>query len=347
MEKIAKFKVVLLTVLIMVLLMGGCNNEKKTFLLEIDNKKLYLEDFMYDIYMIEAEGNALDQYYRDNNFDYSNYWDLEYDGISMREAAKESILSRVIMYEILNDQAQKNNLTLSEQELSANIDSVDKIVTGATEAELKKRGLSRDILLKAYHKISLGDKYYQELAKDFNMDADAIKSSIKFDEYREYKTETLFIPTIASFDESGNGLPLSAEQLKNAYNIILETLEEVKDGADFKQTAENNNRLYYYSRNFVIGKTNYEQTYQDAAIELENDEISDIVSTNFGYYIIRMIDNNSLEQYEKAIQNAIKQEENNQFAVIYNNIRDQYNVTINEELWNKIKIGNMTVKSDK
>ena len=323
--------------------LNGCSSREKTPIVTIGDKKLYLEDFMYDIYLIEAEGNKLNENYL-KTLGYS-YWDYEFNGVTMRESAKDSVITRVIMNEILSDQASKNGLTLTDQELKDNQASVDTLIDSIKVDNLTKMGLSRELLIKAYNKISLGDQFYIQLAKNFQIDKEAIRAGISSDKYREYKTECLYIPTVSTMNQEIT--PFSDEACSAAYEDISVALEKVKNGTDFDTIANGDKKLTKYTRDFVFSKTNYEKEYQAAAVLLENDKYSEIITTTFGYYIIHMLDNNSNAQYEAAVNDAIKAEENNQFAAAYSRLKEQYDITVNFDYWDTVTLGSITTGENK
>ncbi|MHB8130740.1 MAG: hypothetical protein ACYDEX_17245 [Mobilitalea sp.] len=49
----------------------------------------------------------------------------------------------------------------------------------------------------------------------------------------------------------------------------------------------------------------------------------------------------STDQYENAVADAIRLEEDNQFAVLYNEIKAQYDITINFAYWDTFVIGSI------
>jgi foldase protein PrsA len=319
-------------------LLNGCSSSERTPVVTINDKNLYMEDFLYDIYVIESEGNQLEEYYQ-SKLGYG-YWDYEYEGSTMRETAKSSVLTRVVMNEILADQAEKNGFTLTKKELTANKDTIDALIQTSSEEAFHEIGITRDILNTAYNKISLSDKYYIELSNAFKIDEASIRNSLVKEDYLEYKTECLFIPTVAAKNQTLT--PLTEGEIKTSLTTITDVLTKVEDGSEFDTLLNEYDSLTYYTRNFRYGDSIYEEAYQDAAITLTNGDYSTLVTTNYGYYIIHMLDTNSTDQYEKAVVNAFKLEEDTQFAVLYNEIKTQYDITIDFDYWDTISIGSIT-----
>lgn len=171
----------LLSIVLITMLLSGCSHKKDPVIVTINEGKLYLKDFYYDIYLIEKDGNQLEEDYQ-NKLGYS-YWDSEYNGITIRQAAKSSIFASVVMYEILSDQAAKNGMTLSEEDLKADEGTADQVFKDIADNNTDMKNLNIQDLKDAIDKKTLGDKYRSELIKNFKIDKEEIRSSIKSEDY--------------------------------------------------------------------------------------------------------------------------------------------------------------------
>lgn len=314
------------------LVLASCS--KANVVVTIDDKKLTMEDFLYDIYLAELEKNTWNETYKETLG--IDYWDYEFEGINMESLTKDTIMTRVILYEVLYDQATKISLSLTrEEEDKAEADALN-LIQSMTEKQLEDSGLNKDILIKKFRKLSLGDKYYQVIIRDFEVNEQAIKSSIDPIEYREYKTECLYVPTVLTSYQSI--VPLDEDELTEAYNKILNAKELIQSQIAFSEIPNKIHGLTYYERNFIFDDNTAEEEYKDVAMNMENGEYSDIVSTKFGYYIIHMLDNDSSHRLEKAIDNTIQEKKMNQFNLYYDELLKEYNISINTDYWDKLEL---------
>lgn len=320
-------------------LLYGCGSDKNTPIVTVNDKKLYIKDFLYDIYLVEKEGKQLEDYYQEKLG--CSYWDFEYNSMTVREAAKSSVMASVVMYEILADQAAREGIALSREELSADEKAARDIIDAQTKEKPGSAALTYDIVKEACDKKALGDKYRKELVKSFHIDENAIRESLKPQDYREYKTECLFIPTVTVKDNEV--LPLSNDETASAHTTITKALELLAEGRSMEEVLDSFDGLKYDIRNFVYGDKGYEEEYQTAAIALYKEELSKVTATEYGYYIIHMLDNNSSARYEQAVEDAVRAEEEEQFAGAYNEIKKQYGITVNFDYWDTVTIGQLTV----
>ncbi|TAH67999.1 MAG: hypothetical protein EWM47_08500 [Anaerolineaceae bacterium] len=305
---------------------------KNEVIVEIDDTKLSLDDFLYDIYLIEHERDLWNNKFKESLG--IDYFDYEYDGTSMKQLAKNTIMTKVILYEILSDQAKKKGYTLSDEEINTIDENVDKLIASISDVQLKESKMNRDILIKANNKLALADKYYLALIRDFEVNEESIQSTVDSDVYREYKTECLYVPTTEISNK--NISPLDEDELDKAYDKIRFIKQLILKGSDFEEILGLVEGAIHYERNFILSDNTAEGEYKEAAKELANGAYSDVITTQFGHYIIHMLDNNSPSRYEMAIESAIKDEKTNQFKIHYDKLLEEYEITINTEYWDSI-----------
>jgi foldase protein PrsA len=224
----------LLPVLIITFLCTGCSKGKAAYIVSINNEKLSMDDFLYDIYLVEKEGNQLEDYYQEKFG--SSYWDFDYNGTTAREAAKSSVLTSVVMYDILSDRAEKNGIRLTREELSADEKTVNDILETYSKEAADRIGFTYDALKKAVDKRTLGDKYRTQLSKNFRIDEASVREGLNPGDYREYKTQCLYIPTFSIKDKEI--IQFSEEEKAAALATITEALGELTKDTDFAAASQ-------------------------------------------------------------------------------------------------------------
>jgi len=326
----------------------GCSSKSKaldpasSLVLTIGDSKVYLNELMYYIYAVEAEGDYYDQMYQ--QYFNESYWDMEYaEGVTMRDQTKQYIIDTAIMYEVLHDKAVENGYTLTEDEIAEAKNNAETIISSVSKEQLEITGFTSEVLSNVQQKLMLGEKYYSEVIEGLDINEEEITASIKYEDYRQYDTEFLFVPT-TTYDETNNLVDLSEEEIKTAKESIDKALEKVKAGDDFATIVEADPLIETTELSFVYGDGTIESGFQDAAILLENDEITDtVIEAETGYYIIKMINNDSKVSYEAAIADAIASEEETQFNAIYEEILKLYETEVNNTVWDAIKMGETTI----
>lgn len=314
------------------LILTSCS--KTDAIITINNTKLTIEDFLYDIYLVKLERDKWNESYKEVLG--IDYWDYEFDGVNMEMLAKDTIMTRVILYDVLSNQAKEEGISLSNEEVDVIESDVDKLIQSITEARLNDSGLNREILINTLTKLTLGDKYYQAVISDFEVDEAAIGNSLDPSEFREYKTECLYVPTTSISNQEL--INLCEDELSEAYNKIINIRNLTLKDLTFEEILNEIDGVTYYERDFIYSDNTAEDEYKDVAMSLENGEYSDIVTSKFGHYIIHMLDNNSSGRFIKAIDNAILDEKKEEFYIYYDELLKDYEILIDKELWETIDI---------
>jgi foldase protein PrsA len=316
-------------------------NPTSSLVVTVGDKKVFLDEMMYYIYAVEAEGNYYDQMWQ--QYYGMSYWDAEYsEGITMRDQTKQYLIDTVVMYEILYDKAIEAGYTLTDEEKNEAATNADTIMSSITTEQIKVTGFNKSILTKVQEKLIIGEKYYNEIIEGLNLNKDEITATVNKADYKEYSTEYLFVPT-SSYDATQQLVPLSDEEKAAAKVTITDALDKVKAGEEFAAIAKENETIETDGISFIKGDKNVETEYQDAAVKLANGEYTNsIVETEYGYYIIKMIDTEATTQYEEAVAKALSTAEQEGFDAAYNTLKEDYPFTVNAKIWDTIVLGNTT-----
>jgi peptidyl-prolyl cis-trans isomerase C len=236
---------------------------------------------------------------------------------------RKDLLNRLITQEILLQEAQKQNVTVSEAEIN---EAVTSIQNQGTDVELDKlkplvtKNLIVDKLVQQniISKIEISDQQAEEYYKG---------KEEQFKHPEQVKASHILIRV------NPNDPPEKKEEAKKKINQVL---SEAKSGKDFTElakkyseepgAAETGGDLGYFGRGAMV------PPFEEAAFKLKTGEISDIVETPFGYHIIKLTDRREagvtpFPEVKEDIKSNLKQER----------IREEVTKWI-EELKSKAKI---------
>lgn len=351
-----KSKRIISKVLVFVLVIGmifatGCSKKNETstagsLVVTVGDDKVYMDEMMYYIYAMEANANQYEQLYQ--QYYGTSYWDMEVEeGVTVRDQMKTYVLDTAVMYTILYNKAVAEDYKLTEEEKTTAKTNAESLLSQISDEQLKLTGFTTENLIAVQEKLALGERYYNDLIESFDIDDKAITESVSKDDNRQYNTEFLTIPTV-TFDAEYKQVPLSDKELTAAKEAMTSALDKAKSGEAFADIAKElttdsltvtNNTL-----NFVKDDGSAEAKYQEAALKLKKDAIAEkIVETDTAYYVIKMLDDNSTESYDAAVTKAITDAENEAFNKKYEEIKKDYTVTENADVWDKIVMGKTTL----
>lgn len=325
----------------------GCSkkedSELKKVVVTVNDSKITLEDMMFYIYAVEAQGNYYEQMYQ--SYFGTSYWDTEYEkGVTIRQMLKKYVMDTIVMNEILYEKAVAEKIELTKEEKEENAKNTKEMFAGLSESVIKQTGFTEDKLLAVQERTAIVYKYQDSIVEGFDIDDAAIKATIKAEEHRQYNTEYMLFSTKKA-DEKGAPVEMTDEEKAALLVKAEEVLTKVNAGETLDALAEKYKDANKDVLNFVNGDETASEKYQKAAVKLKNNEYSKVVETEEGYYVIKMVDNNSTEAYDAAVAGAINQEESRRFTEAYEAMKVDYKITENAEVWDTIVIGE-TIKEE-
>ena len=313
-------------------------------LLTIDGKKYFVEDFTYQFYNVESTNEYINQMYG------GSYWDMpsgDPSGMSVREYSKLETLNNVIYEEILYNEATEQDYTLTQEE----IDKIDEDISlllneqGLSDELIKKNGFTPDYLKNVLTRNTLASRFKQDIIDTFAVDEEVIKAGISYDEYRQYDIEYLNISTQITNEEDFSKTPMNEEEKKLALDKITASKNDALNTDDWSTLiAEDEKELIYRESSFMSKDTYFSEDLMNTMMAMENGAISDIIEEEDGYYLVRMVNNNSSEAYDRAVDEAIKAKEEELFSAEYtNNIMPNHSFDLNNNTISNLRMGRITL----
>lgn len=318
----------LLTVLL--LLLSGCMDSlkgskvvlttgfEKNEVFRIEDMSCTLPEAM--VYLVNTKNRYESVYGRE-------IWNVSLDGVTLEENIKETVLAQLAQQKTMNLLARQNGVALSEEEEARAMQAAETYFQSLSEEEKSTLQITVKDVEELYREYALARKVYQYIIKDINPE-------ISDDEARTITVQYIYFRTCV-LDGTGKKIEYSEEEKQE----ILRKAEEVRfqlknEEADFEEL------ILKYSDSeegtCSFGKGEKDQAFEDAAFNLETDEISDIVETPDGYYLIKCIstfnrtetDANKVKIVEKRREEVFGQEYEDFVAALTRNL--------NEDLWQSV-----------
>ena len=320
----------LLTVLL--LLLSGCMDSlkgskvvlttgfEKNEVFRIEDMSCTLPEAM--VYLVNTKNRYESVYGRE-------IWNVSLDGVTLEENIKETVLAQLAQQKTMNLLARQNGVALSEEEEARVMQAAETYFQSLSEEEKSALQITVKDVEELYREYALARKVYQYIIKDINPE-------ISDDEARTITVQYIYFRTCV-LDGTGKKIEYSEEEKQE----ILRKAEEVRfqlknEEADFEEL------ILKYSDSeegtCSFGKGEKDQAFEDAAFNLETDEISDIVETPDGYYLIKCIstfnrtetDANKVKIVEKRREEVFGQEYEDFVATLTRNL--------NEDLWQSVSL---------
>ena len=192
-----------------------------------------------------------------------------------------------------------------------------------TETEKKQLDVTVDTIRQLYREYALADKVYDYMIKDVNPE-------ISDDEARTVVVQQILIRT------GTQEQPYSDEQKSYAYAQAVEALRRVEAGEDFDVVAA---RYSEAAESTVsIRKGDRDAAYEDTAFELGNEEVSDVIETPEGYYILKCVSTLNREETDSNKVKIVEERRKEVFGREYDSYVQTLTRHMNEEIWQEITL---------
>ena len=239
-------------------------------------------------------------------------------------ALRNDILGSLIEREILYQQSQKVGIQVTDQIVDDQLAAIKKRFPSETEYKtaLSKMNLSEDeVKVQIKRGLSIKELIDQQIASkvvitDEESKAYYDKNPQMFKQPEQIKASHILIKVDAKADEA---------KKTEARKKIEEVQQKLKDGGDFAELAKEYSEgpsntkggdLGYFRRGQMV------KPFENAALALKPNEVSDVVETRFGYHIIKVYDTKPEQTLAYAdvkdkINQRMKQEKIEKEAVKY------------------------------
>ena len=246
-------------------------------------------------------------------------WERDFGGVTLESYLKETILGQIAQIKTMTLLAEEYKITLDEQEEKKVAEAAKKYFSSLNDSEISYMGITEDAVATLYREYALANKVYQEITKD-------VDTEVSDDEARKITVQQILF---AFGGESAEGK--KSEQYKKAQEVLKQVQAK---GADFRDIAEKNSEDEVIE--FTFGKGEKEKPLEEAAFNLETDQISDIIETSYGYVIIKCISNFDRAETDANKAAIVEQRKTKAFDDVYNEFVNRQASQFNDKLWEQI-----------
>lgn len=331
------WKYVLSVGLCLVLAMGlvACGKSDEWIFL-LNGEMLYDKDVAVFAYIYATEYNVksleqLDEVYADT-MTYSEYY---------KQQLEDDIVATVLLYK----EAKQNKIKLSDEEQEQISVRTEKVLERFGAEMLEGRDILESDIEKVYEMKLLGDAYLNSLSAD-GKNENTSDGSDSDKEARYVRVYQVTFPTVqldeegmVQSDAKGNLKKVSGTEIAEKEQEAIAFSDSAKQGEDMETLLEDCDATVTGIEKYLKYE-DLEKAYQSAVDQLSVGEVSDVIESDYGYYVIRVLEKNdkdyaeTIEKHEEQSANlSIKETEVERLYSDYAQPNREYK---NVSAWNNV-----------
>lgn len=246
-----------------------------------------------------------------------DYWSLTYaNGMTAAEVVKSDVFRELVMMNVFYGMALDLRLSLSEEENALCALDANAFCQSLSAAD--SEGITQKDVQGLFKKQKLADRMYSMLLSQTETDEEAARASVDKALYVTYDVELLLALNEADEDE----------------------LARLSESESWESAADSSgNRVLYASVSFSAADSDVDAHILSAAKSLEIGEKSGTVKTDYGLFVIRLIDDSDPAAYEAAVEQALYEARAKAFQAEYDDIYFGAEYEINVAFWDTLTLG--------
>lgn len=217
----------------------------------------------------------------------------------------------VITFVVAKQKAAEMGITLTDEEKS----SIDQYISSYVNDEfLKQMKLTKEQVKYILEGSTLTSKLAQQVTGEeekYNLTNEQVEAYVKANGEKITAKHILF----TTLDQQ-TYQPLSDEKKAEVKKKAQETLDKIKNGEDFDKLMNELSEdpgLKQYPNGYTFGKGEMVEGFENAAFALKENEVSDLVETDYGIHIIKRVpltmSDSDIQSAKSELQNALFEDE--------------------------------------
>ena len=254
-------------------------------------------------------------------------WDYDFGGVSLEEHVKDVVLSKLAQIKIMNLMAEEREIELSKEEKELVSKAADKYFDALEDSIKDKENITKEIVKQVYTEYALANKVYLTITEDADME-------ISDDEARTVTVQVIYFQNWKM--KNNEKTSLSENELQKVKETAKDVLKRINEGEIFENLAMQYSDEKQIVMHFGRGMT--EEYFEEVLFSLDEGEVSNIIETSDGLYIVKCI---STMDYEATQENKLllaKQRKQEAFSQAYEEIAENTHSQFRDKQWNVLRL---------
>ena len=259
----------------------------------------------------------------------SEIWGVALGEVTLEDNVKDTVLAKIAQIKTMSLMAAEKGITLSEEQEGKVQAAASEYFSSLSEAEVTALAITREEIVGLYREYALADMVYRQII-------DNVDPEISDDEARTITVDQIHMKTY-TIDSQGTRMEFSNTMKAEVEKDMQDIYEfAIVDGRDFTELANKYNEAETVRLSFRKGEA--DQALEDAGFALATNQVSEVIKTADGYYLLKCISTYDKEQTDANKELIIQQRKDAAFGQEYDAFVETLSKKINEKLWQSIEL---------
>ncbi len=259
----------------------------------------------------------------------SEIWDVALGDVTLEDNVKDTVLAKIAQIKTMSILAENKGVSLSEEQEGKIQAAAAEYFGSLSEAEQTALAITQEEIAGLYREYSLADMVYRQIV-------DSVDPEISDEEARTITVEQIHMKTY-TIDSQGIRMEFSAAMKAEVEEDMHDIMAFVtEDGRDFTELANKYNEADTVRWSFRKGEVDI--AIEEAGFSLATGQISDVIETEDGYYLLKCISTYDKEQTDANKQLIVQQRKNEAFGEEYDAFVETLSKKLNDKLFQNIEL---------
>ena len=235
-------------------------------------------------------------------------WEHDFGDESLEEYIKTITLNKLVTVACMTQLAEQQGMALTEEDEANILEAAAVYYDSLTLADKDYLGASEVEIAEYYRHYVLAQKVYYYLTSEIN-------GEVSDDEARVMEVMQIYVT------DAGDAATVR---------------EKLSNGEDFASVANVYNELPSIQAN--ICRDDLPEEAEKVAFRLDDNEVSEVIAVENGYYFIKCLDKYNEELTEANKVTIVEKREKEAFDDVYNEFVASLTSYINEDVWDELKV---------
>lgn len=252
------------------------------------------------------------------------------NAMTMTQSVKKSVVDNIETLYLLEEHMADYGVTVTEEELAKAQEAAAAFLSDNSDKAIKQMGATQEYVAEMLRLYTIQKKMTDAIYAE-------VDSNVT-DEEAAQRTFTYIRASVTSGkDAEGNSVDYDEEQKAALEARMQETAASAK--ADFDGAVEaikDDQNLSSSTYSYGTDESVMEQAVVDAANALKEGEVSELITTEKYFYVIRLDSEFDREATDKKKESIVSQRQSDHFTEVCDGYKEKAEYTVDEGAWEKV-----------